>query len=77
MSGQRGGGRQQQLPPLKISYQRAEVKLNKAEKAWKPGAAEKEEIDEADKMHQQLLKQFRGILNKITPQKFQHLVEQV
>lgn len=64
-----------QLPAT--SYQEAEVKLNNAEKAWKPGAAEKEEIGDADEVHQELLKQFQGILSKIMPQNVQHLAQQV
>lgn len=63
-----------------------DVQLSKAENAWKPsnkkparsrGAEEAEEDDlEQSKTHE-VLKQLRSILNKLTPQKFQALIQQV
>ena len=51
----------------------AEVKLNKAENAWKPGAKEKKEGVEHTDMDD-LRKKVLAILNKLTPQKFETLV---
>merc|ERR1719445_2217660 len=51
----------------------AEVKLNKAENAWKPGAKEKKEGVEHTEM-EDLRKKVLAILNKLTPQKFETLV---
>uniref|UniRef100_A0A8C7HSH2 Eukaryotic translation initiation factor 4 gamma 1 n=1 Tax=Oncorhynchus kisutch TaxID=8019 RepID=A0A8C7HSH2_ONCKI len=63
-----------------------DVKLNKAEDAWKPAvkkaasgqAAPEEESDnpEQAKTHE-LFKRVRSILNKLTPQMFQQLMKQV
>merc|ERR1719435_702336 len=52
----------------------AEVKLNKAENAWKPGAKEKKEGVEHTEMDE-LRKKVLAILNKLTPQKFETLVQ--
>lgn len=63
-----------------------EVQLNKAEKAWKPSVkkatrgrnGEEVEDDDPEQMKtQELLKNLRSILNKLTPQKFQGLMKQV
>lgn len=63
-----------------------DVQLNKAEKAWKPSTKKNvrsrtgEETDENDPEHiktQDLFKRVCGILNKLTPQKFQQLMKQV
>ncbi|KAL0973365.1 hypothetical protein UPYG_G00202500 [Umbra pygmaea] len=63
-----------------------DVKLNKAEKAWKPtvkkavGArpAPDEESDDPEQVKtQELFKRVRSILNKLTPQMFQQLMKQV
>lgn len=63
-----------------------DVQLNKAEKAWKPSVKKStrgrngEEVDEDDPEQmktQELLKNLRSILNKLTPQKFQDLMKQV
>ncbi|XP_029687531.1 eukaryotic translation initiation factor 4 gamma 1-like isoform X2 [Takifugu rubripes] len=63
-----------------------DVQLSKAENAWKPSskksarsrAAEDAEEDglEQSRTHE-VLKQLRSILNKLTPQKFQALIQQV
>jgi len=52
----------------------AEVKLNKAENAWKPGVKEKKEGIEHSDM-EDLRKKVLAILNKLTPQKFETLVQ--
>nr|XP_061781404.1 eukaryotic translation initiation factor 4 gamma 1-like isoform X1 [Nerophis lumbriciformis] len=63
-----------------------DVKLNKAEKAWKPSVKKSmqritaEETDDFDADHlktQELFKSVRSILNKLTPQKFEQLMIQV
>nr|XP_046149824.1 eukaryotic translation initiation factor 4 gamma 1-like isoform X6 [Oncorhynchus gorbuscha] len=63
-----------------------DVKLNKAEKAWKPTvkkatsgqAAPEEESDDSEQAKtQELFKRVRSILNKLTPQMFQQLMKQV
>ncbi|XP_060902127.1 eukaryotic translation initiation factor 4 gamma 1-like isoform X3 [Labrus mixtus] len=63
-----------------------DIQLNKAEKAWKPStkkstrgraAEEVEENDPQNTKTQELFKQVRSILNKLTPQKFQQLMKQV
>ncbi|XP_031646938.1 eukaryotic translation initiation factor 4 gamma 1 isoform X13 [Oncorhynchus kisutch] len=63
-----------------------DVKLNKAEKAWKPAvkkatsgqAAPEEESDDSEQAKtQELFKRVRSILNKLTPQMFQQLMKQV
>uniref|UniRef100_A0A673VZR5 Eukaryotic translation initiation factor 4 gamma 1 n=1 Tax=Salmo trutta TaxID=8032 RepID=A0A673VZR5_SALTR len=63
-----------------------DVKLNKAEDAWKPAvkkaasgqAAPEEESDDPEQAKtQELFKRVRSILNKLTPQMFQQLMKQV
>ena len=53
-----------------ISISREPVKLHKADNAWVAGSKGQEEESEA------LAKKVRAILNKLTPQKFEKLVEQ-
>lgn len=53
------------------SSKNQDVKLHTAKNAWKPV---KEALADADEA---LNKKFRGILNKLTPQRFETLVEQV
>ncbi|XP_053728325.1 eukaryotic translation initiation factor 4 gamma 1-like isoform X1 [Synchiropus splendidus] len=59
----------------------SDVKLNKAENAWRPSmkkscqAAGREA--EKDRETQDLLKKFRSILNKLTPEKFNQLMKRV
>uniref|UniRef100_A0A1B6CCD2 MI domain-containing protein n=1 Tax=Clastoptera arizonana TaxID=38151 RepID=A0A1B6CCD2_9HEMI len=55
-----------------------DVKLRESENAWKPkvrGAIENKPQDE--KENEELYKKVRGILNKLTPQKFDKLMNQV
>uniref|UniRef100_F7GJ95 Eukaryotic translation initiation factor 4 gamma 1 n=1 Tax=Macaca mulatta TaxID=9544 RepID=F7GJ95_MACMU len=60
-----------------------DIKLNKAEKAWKPSskrtAADKDrgEEDADGSKTQDLFRRVRSILNKLTPQMFQQLMKQV
>ncbi|XP_057702452.1 eukaryotic translation initiation factor 4 gamma 3 isoform X4 [Corythoichthys intestinalis] len=68
-------------PPRKIIMNVSvndEVKLQKAENAWKPGA-KRECVDEDPETlrTQELFRKVRSILNKLTPQKFGQLMKQV
>ncbi|XP_034238219.1 eukaryotic translation initiation factor 4 gamma 1-like isoform X2 [Thrips palmi] len=58
---------------------REDVKLHETENAWKPGVlvAGSKESDEEEAKTQDLYKKVRGVLNKLTPQKFDTLVGQV
>ncbi|XP_045489838.1 eukaryotic translation initiation factor 4 gamma 3-like isoform X2 [Pieris rapae] len=56
---------------------REEVKLNESKDAWKPTRLKKESLNEQELKTQELYKKFRGILNKLTPQKFDTLVDKV
>uniref|UniRef100_A0A8C5G9D2 MIF4G domain-containing protein n=1 Tax=Gouania willdenowi TaxID=441366 RepID=A0A8C5G9D2_GOUWI len=60
------------------------VQLNKAEKAWKPSTNKsvcssqpKKQEERDSEQTKDLLKKFRSILNKLTPQKFEKLMTQV
>uniref|UniRef100_A0A3Q2ZGZ8 Eukaryotic translation initiation factor 4 gamma 1 n=1 Tax=Hippocampus comes TaxID=109280 RepID=A0A3Q2ZGZ8_HIPCM len=84
-----GMGQMQRKEPRKIITSMSlneDVKLNKAEKAWKPslkkamrGCAGEETVEnDPDQLKtQELFKKVRSILNKLTPQKFQQLMKQV
>nr|XP_009934917.1 PREDICTED: eukaryotic translation initiation factor 4 gamma 1 [Opisthocomus hoazin] len=55
-----------------------DVKLNKAEKAWKPTSKRASEEEDPENIKtQELLRRVRSILNKLTPQMFQQLMKQV
>ncbi|NWX19658.1 IF4G1 factor, partial [Aegotheles bennettii] len=55
-----------------------DVKLNKAEKAWKPSSKRASEEEDPENIKtQELLRRVRSILNKLTPQMFQQLMKQV
>ncbi|XP_059053450.1 eukaryotic translation initiation factor 4 gamma 3-like, partial [Achroia grisella] len=60
-----------------VTLSREEVKLNEVDSAWKPSRFRKETLTEDDYKTQDLYKKFRGILNKLTPQKFDTLLEKV
>merc|ERR1719153_2073946 len=70
-----GGGRDGPNKPrmvISLPSISQEVKLNKAENAWKPTVKDpKAEVDELDVLKKNVL----AILNKLTPQKFDTLVE--
>lgn len=60
---------------INIQLRREDVKLHKAENAWKPSVMAKRtqaEIDETDELYQKV----RGILNKLTAQNFEVMLEQ-
>ncbi|XP_055629534.1 eukaryotic translation initiation factor 4 gamma 1-like [Toxorhynchites rutilus septentrionalis] len=55
-----------------------EVKLHESENAWRPRFLKRRgECDEASKKTDELLKKFRSVLNKLTPDNFSVLIEQV
>ncbi|NXP63610.1 IF4G1 factor, partial [Chloropsis cyanopogon] len=55
-----------------------DVKLNKAEKAWKPSSKRASEEEDPENIKtQELLRRVRSILNKLTPQAAQQLMKQV
>uniref|UniRef100_A0A670IDH3 Eukaryotic translation initiation factor 4 gamma 1 n=1 Tax=Podarcis muralis TaxID=64176 RepID=A0A670IDH3_PODMU len=55
-----------------------DVKLNKAEKAWKPSSKRASEPEDPENLKtQELFRRVRSILNKLTPQMFQQLMKQV
>ncbi|CAH0703535.1 unnamed protein product [Spodoptera exigua] len=65
-------------PVIHVSLSlREEVKLNEVDSAWKPTRFRKDAINEEESRTQELYKKFRGILNKLTPQKFDTLLERV
>ncbi|XP_047041267.1 eukaryotic translation initiation factor 4 gamma 3-like isoform X1 [Helicoverpa zea] len=65
-------------PVIHVSLSlREEVKLNEVDSAWKPTRFRKDTVNEEEARTQELYKKFRGILNKLTPQKFDTLLERV
>ncbi|XP_072930362.1 eukaryotic translation initiation factor 4 gamma 1-like isoform X2 [Epargyreus clarus] len=56
---------------------REEVKLNQTKDAWKPARFKKDSAADEEVKTQELYKKFRGILNKLTPQKFDTLLDKV
>lgn len=73
------GNRSQTSSLIKLSLQSNEdVKLNEAKSAWKPQMlVSDQDIPEDQKKSAELLKQFRSILNKITPENFPTLIQQL
>ncbi|XP_061689117.1 eukaryotic translation initiation factor 4 gamma 3 isoform X4 [Syngnathoides biaculeatus] len=68
-------------PPRKIIMSvpvNDEVKLQKAENAWKPGSKRECVVEDPETLRtQELFRKVRSILNKLTPQKFSQLMKQV
>ncbi|XP_022235669.1 eukaryotic translation initiation factor 4 gamma 3-like [Limulus polyphemus] len=54
-----------------------DVKLHSSENAWKPARQAEKPSSQEEQKTQELYKRVQGILNKLTPQKFQTLVSQV
>ncbi|XP_022249627.1 eukaryotic translation initiation factor 4 gamma 3-like isoform X2 [Limulus polyphemus] len=54
-----------------------DVKLHSSENAWKPSRKAEEPETHEEKNTQELYRKVQGILNRLTPQKFQTLVNQV
>uniref|UniRef100_A0A671TBR3 Eukaryotic translation initiation factor 4 gamma 3-like n=1 Tax=Sinocyclocheilus anshuiensis TaxID=1608454 RepID=A0A671TBR3_9TELE len=69
------------LPPRKIIVNVSvndDVKLKKAENAWKPGMKRENVMDDPEALRtQELFRRVRSILNKLTPQMFHQLMKQV
>lgn len=74
-----GGGRGSQPGIIKLTLSlQDDVKLNEAENAWKPShLTKKQEFTEEDRVTHDLLSRFRSMLNKLTAENFELLVEQV
>lgn len=65
-------------PVIHVSLSlREEVKLNEVDSAWKPTRFRKDTVNEEEQRTQELYKKFRGILNKLTPQKFDTLLDKI
>lgn len=79
MPGGRGGsqsGSDRQIIKLNLSLQ-DNVKLNQAENAWKPShLQESAVVTEEEKQTLDVLSKFRSMLNKLTAENFEVLVEQ-
>lgn len=56
---------------------REDVKLRETENAWKPTRLKQLNLTEEETKTEALYKSVRSVLNKLTPQKFNTLVEQV
>lgn len=56
---------------------REDVKLRETENAWKPSRLKQLSLSEEEAKTEVLYKKVRSVLNKLTPQKFDTLVEQV
>lgn len=73
------GNRSQSSSLIKLSLQsNDDVKLNEAANAWKPQMlSNNQELSEEEQKTAELKKQFRSILNKITPENFTTLIGQL
>lgn len=74
-----GGGNKGNKPNIRVSISvKEDVKLHETENAWKPTRlnASQKTMSEDDKT-EELYRKFRGVLNKLTPQKFETLISQV
>ncbi|RZC05037.1 eukaryotic translation initiation factor 4 gamma 3-like, partial [Asbolus verrucosus] len=74
-----GGGKGSKSQVIKVSISvREDVKLHEAENAWKPARFLKgDNMSDDERKTEELYKKVRGVLNKLTPQKFETLVSQV
>ncbi|KAK3105045.1 hypothetical protein FSP39_015996 [Pinctada imbricata] len=76
LSGAKGrGGSSQKI--INLGSLSQDIQLHKADSAWKPARKSEKSVDEEDKKTEELYKKARGVLNKLTPQKFQTLVQQM
>lgn len=63
---------------ISLSLRAEDVKLNEAENAWRPARLNQgPDMTEDDRKTADLYNKVRGILNKLTPQKYEILVGQV
>ena len=74
-----GNGRGSQAGIIKMTLSlQDDVKLNVAENAWKPSHLEKkQDMTEEERVTYELLSRFRSMLNKLTAENFELLVEEV
>lgn len=74
-----GGGNKGNKPNIRVSISvREDVKLHETENAWKPARLANSQVkSEEEKKTIELYRKFRGVLNKLTPQKFDTLISQV
>ncbi|XP_011502428.1 PREDICTED: eukaryotic translation initiation factor 4 gamma 3-like [Ceratosolen solmsi marchali] len=62
---------------IHLSFSREDVKLRETENAWKPRRLVQGSVSEEQTKTEALYKRVRSVLNKLTPQKFSTLVNQV
>lgn len=62
---------------MNFQIQRVNVKLSKTDNHWKPGNKSYEEFDPEQKRAHKVLEMFRRILNQMTPQNFDWLLNEV
>ncbi|CRL07938.1 CLUMA_CG020896, isoform A [Clunio marinus] len=75
-----GGNRGSQAGIIKLQLSlHDDVKLNEAENAWKPShlVTSRQDMTEEERMTSELLNRFRSMLNKLTAENFDTLVNQV
>lgn len=74
-----GNGRGSQAGIIKLTLSlQDDVKLNEASNAWKPShLVKKQDMTEEERVTYELLSQFRAMLNKLTAENFELLVQQV
>ncbi|XP_032597852.1 eukaryotic translation initiation factor 4 gamma 3 [Drosophila grimshawi] len=83
MSGVQGGGRSSMKGMIHVNLSlNQDVKLNETENAWRPRLTNKAETDassDGKSVHEkdELVRRVRGILNKLTPERFDTLVEEI
>lgn len=72
-------GSQSTGPMIKMSLSlKEDVKLNESQNAWKPGhLVQNAELTDEDRATEELYRNFRSVLNKLTPENFGVLVNQV
>lgn len=72
-------GSQSTGPMIKMSLSlKEDVKLNESQNAWKPGhLVQNAELTDEDRATEELYRKFRSVLNKLTPENFGVLVNQV
>ena len=74
--GDRVDGRNKEVRVISLPSISQEVKLNKAENAWMPSVKDKKkEADPKESEMEELRRKALAILNKLTPQKFETLVQ--
>lgn len=74
-----GSGNKGSKQNIRVSISvREDVKLHEAENAWKPARFNiGQAMTEDEKKTEELYRKVRGVLNKLTPQKFDTLISQV